>query len=83
MVYHKGKVTTKDLMAFLATNRDRVSHGFMLIGVRFQMLIASSRNVFWLKIECGSSLRCPYIVVDDHGYDGNLINGITDLTDQK
>ena len=24
----------------------------------------------------------PYIVIDDHGYDGNHINGIIDLTDK-
>ena len=23
----------------------------------------------------------PYMVIDDHGYDGNQINGIIDLTD--
>ena len=24
----------------------------------------------------------PYFVIDDHGYDGNHINGIIDLTDK-
>ena len=24
----------------------------------------------------------PYIVIDDHGFDGNHINGIIDLTDK-
>ena len=36
-----------------------------------------NQSLYWEKY----GVFNPYIVIDDHGYDGNHINGIIDLTE--
>ena len=50
-------------------------------------MLSPCREAAWERLRSKSLLRRygvfnTYIVIDNHGYDGNHINGIIDLTDK-